>query len=78
VAYWDARESERTVRELLGLFYAIVGVMLVFGWILAFVVLFNTLAVNLSERTVELATLRAAAAGSPRSPAWSPARTCCW
>jgi putative ABC transport system permease protein len=60
VAVRDVRGSEETVRELLGLFYAIVGVMLLFGSILAVVVLFNTLSVNLSERTVELATLRAA------------------
>ncbi len=62
VALRDLRGSEQTVRELLGLFYAIVGVMLLFGSILAFVVLFNTLSVNLAERTVELATLRAAGA----------------
>ncbi|HEX2850969.1 MAG TPA: FtsX-like permease family protein [Acidimicrobiales bacterium] len=60
VAFRDVRGSEETVRQLLGLFYAIVGVMLLFGSILAVVVLFNTLSVNLSERTVELATLRAA------------------
>lgn len=60
VAFRDARGSEETVRQLLGLFYAIVGVMLLFGTILAAVVLFNTLSVNVSERTVELATLRAA------------------
>ncbi|HVV38213.1 MAG TPA: FtsX-like permease family protein [Acidimicrobiales bacterium] len=60
VAFRDARASEEAVSRLLGLFYAIVGVMLVFGSVLAFVVLFNTLSVNLSERTVELATLRAA------------------
>jgi putative ABC transport system permease protein len=60
VAVRDVRGSEETVRQLLGLFYAIVGVMLLFGSILAFVVMFNTLSVNLSERTVELATLRAA------------------
>ncbi len=60
VAFRDIRGSEETVRQLLGLFYAIVGVMLLFGSILAFVVLFNTLSVNLAERTVEIATLRAA------------------
>lgn len=60
VAFRDVRGSEAAVRQLLGLFYAIVGVMLLFGSILAFVVLFNTLSVNLAERTVELATLRAA------------------
>jgi putative ABC transport system permease protein len=60
VAFRDVRGSEQTVRQLLGLFYAIVGVMLLFGTILAVVVIFNTLSVNVSERTVELATLRAA------------------
>ena len=65
VAFRDVRGSERAVRQLLGLFYAIVGVMLVFGSILALVVLFNTLSVNLAERTVELATLRAAGGRLP-------------
>lgn len=62
VAVRDVRAAEETVRELMGLFYAIVGVMLVFGSILAFVVMANMLAVNLSERTVELGALRAAGA----------------
>jgi putative ABC transport system permease protein len=60
VAFRDVRGSEETVRQLLGLFYTIVGVMLLFGTILAVVVVFNTLSVNVSERTAELATLRAA------------------
>jgi putative ABC transport system permease protein len=62
LAIRDIRGSEEAVRQLLELFYAIVGVMLLFGSLLAFVVLFNTLSVNLAERTGELATLRAAGA----------------
>ncbi len=62
VATRDTRGSEEAVTNMLGFFYAIVAVMLLFGAILAFVVLFNTLSVNLAERTVELGTLRAAGA----------------
>ena len=62
VAVRDVRGSELAIREILGFFYAVVGVMLAFGAVLAVVVMLNTLWVNLAERTVELATLRAAGA----------------
>jgi putative ABC transport system permease protein len=62
VATRDTRGSEEAVSNMLGFFYAIVGVMLLFGAILAFVVLYNTLSVNLADRTAELGTLRAAGA----------------
>lgn len=62
VAVRDVRGTEEAVTRMLGFFYAVVGVMLLFGSVLAFVVLFNMLSVNLAERTVELATLRAAGA----------------
>ncbi|NQV06584.1 ABC transporter permease [bacterium] len=48
------------LNRFLGLFYAFVGVMLVFGGALAFAIVFNSMAVNLAERNVEVATLRAA------------------
>jgi putative ABC transport system permease protein len=44
----------------MGLFYLFVGVMLIFGAVLAFALLFTTITVNMADRTVELATLRAA------------------
>lgn len=64
LAVRDTHGSEEAVANMLGFFYALVGMMAVFGAILAFVVLFNTLSVNLAERTVELATLRAEGARS--------------
>lgn len=50
---------EDTVQQFLGLFYAFVGGMLLCGGLLAFGILFTTMSVNLSERSVEVATLRA-------------------
>lgn len=45
--------------QFLGFFYAFVGVMLAFGAVMAFALVFNTISVNVSERVVEIATLRA-------------------
>ena len=42
----------------MGLFYAFVGLALVLGAVMAFVVIFTTMTANVAERTVELATLR--------------------
>lgn len=50
---------EETVQQFLGLFYAFVGGMLLCGGLLAFGILFTTMSANLSERSVEVATLRA-------------------
>lgn len=58
-AFVDARELYDTVQSLLGLFYAFVGIMLVFGAVMAFALIFNTTSANLAERSVEIATLRA-------------------
>jgi putative ABC transport system permease protein len=57
-AYVDARALQRAAREFMGLFYAFVGLMLVFGAILAFALVFNALSVNVAERATEVATLR--------------------
>lgn len=51
---------EDLVAQFLGLFYAFLGAMLVLGGLLAFGILFTTMSVNLAERSVEVATLRAA------------------
>jgi putative ABC transport system permease protein len=56
----DAQALQRTAESLMGLFYAFVGVMLVLGAVMAFAVLFNLMAANISERVTELASLRAA------------------
>jgi putative ABC transport system permease protein len=63
VAYEDSQALLDTVDQYLGLYYAFVGVMLVFGGAMAFALMFNSMNANISERSVELATLRAA--GTP-------------
>jgi putative ABC transport system permease protein len=55
----DARSLYNTVTDLLGLFYAFTGIMLVFGGIMAFSLMFNTISVNVAERSTEFATLKA-------------------
>ncbi len=62
VAFYDTRALYDTVNKYLGLYYAFVGIMLVFGGALAFALLFNAMTSNISERVVEVATLRAAGA----------------
>ena len=47
------------VNQYLALFYAFVGVMLAFGAILAFSLIFNAISVSVAERSVEFATMRA-------------------
>lgn len=60
VAYADATAVTASLDQFLGLFWALVGTMVVLGAILAAVIMSVTLAVNIVERTNELATLRAA------------------
>lgn len=60
VAVVDARTLARAVDDLMGLFYALVGVMLIFGGVLAFALIYATMSVTIAERASELATLRAA------------------
>lgn len=55
----DARSLYIMVQDLLGLFYAFTGIMLVFGGIMAFALMFNTISVNVTERSTEFATLKA-------------------
>lgn len=59
-AFVDSRALYEMFRSYIGLFYAMVGVMLAFGAVMAFGLIFNTMSVNISERTVEIATLMAA------------------
>ena len=47
------------MREYMQLIYVLIGMMLVFGAAMAFGLLFTTMSVNVAERSVELATLRA-------------------
>ena len=60
VAFSDANALRDTVNDYLGLFYAFVGIMLLFGAAMAFALLYNSIQANLAERAVEVATLRAA------------------
>jgi putative ABC transport system permease protein len=55
----DSQAIYDLLREFMGLFYLLVGIMLVFGGILALALIFNVISVNLAERIGELATMRA-------------------
>ncbi len=50
---------ETLVDQAMALFYVFVGIMLGLGAMMAFALLFNMISVNISERSVELATMRA-------------------
>ncbi len=60
VAAIDARSLKVAADKLMGLFYVVIGAMLVFGAALAFALIFSTMTVTISERAGELASLRAA------------------
>lgn len=62
-AYSDSKAVLTAVEQYMGLFYAFVGIMLVFGAVMAFALIFNTMSVNIAERMVEVATLRAEGVG---------------
>ena len=66
VAYADSHAVTRTVDQYLGLFWVFIGIMIVLGAVLALAVIYVTMAVNVVERTNELATLRAAGVPSGR------------
>lgn len=66
VAYVDARSLYDTARSLMSLFFVFVGVMLLFGGLMAFALIFNTTAVNAAERAAELAVFKANGASSGR------------
>lgn len=55
----STRALKDTVDSAMSFFYAFVGIMLLFGASMAFALLFNMISVNISERAVELATMRA-------------------
>lgn len=60
IAVTDTQALLETVNDFLGLFWAMIGTMLVFAGLLAFALVFNAMSVNIAERTGELATLKAA------------------
>jgi putative ABC transport system permease protein len=47
------------INDFMGFFYLFVGVMLLFGAAMAFALIFNTISVNVAERSTEYATMRA-------------------
>jgi putative ABC transport system permease protein len=58
-AFEDANVLYDLMQRFMVLFYAFVGVMLVFGGAMAFALIFNSMSVNIAERTREVATLLA-------------------
>jgi len=59
LAVQDARTLYEIVQQFLALFYAFIGIMLIFGGLMAFSLMFNTISVNIAERSTEFATLKA-------------------
>ncbi len=59
LAVSDSQAIAKIFNTLMGLFYAFVGVMLAFGAVMAFAILFVTIGSNVAERGTELATMRA-------------------
>ena len=59
LAVSDSQAVATIFNKFMGLFYAFVGVMLAFGAVMAFAILFVTIGSNVAERGTELATLRA-------------------
>jgi putative ABC transport system permease protein len=58
-AFEDAKVLYDMMQRFMVLFYAFVGIMLVFGGAMAFALIFNAMSVNIAERTREVATLLA-------------------
>ncbi len=58
-AFEDTEALAGMMRGFMGLFYAFVGVMLAFGAAMAFALIFNSMSVNIAERTREVGTLMA-------------------
>lgn len=58
VAYTDSRALYDTARSLLSLFYAFVGVMMAFGVLMSFALIFAMTSANAAERSTELAAMR--------------------
>jgi putative ABC transport system permease protein len=62
-AFAYSRALLEYMNQYLGLYYLIIGLMVLFGGAMAFALLYNVIQANLAERAVEVATLRAA--GTP-------------
>jgi putative ABC transport system permease protein len=57
-AVLDNRSLYDLAQQYMGLFYAMIGFMLLLGAVMAFALIFNTMTANVSERATELAALR--------------------
>jgi putative ABC transport system permease protein len=57
-AVLGSRSLYDLAQQYMGLFYAMIGIMLLLGGIMAFALIFNTMTANVSERATELAALR--------------------
>lgn len=55
----DSRALYDVLQDYLGFFYAFVGIMLVLGGAMAFALMYNSISVNVAERSSELANMRA-------------------
>jgi len=55
----DSRSLYNLVQQYLGFFYIFIGFMMLFGGVMALALIFNTVSVNLAERSTELASMRA-------------------
>jgi putative ABC transport system permease protein len=55
----DDRALYDLIQQFMAFFYAFVGMMLIFGGAMAFALIFNTISVNIAERSGEYATMRA-------------------
>jgi putative ABC transport system permease protein len=62
-AFADSAALLDYMNQYLGLYYLVLGLMVLFGGAMAFALLYNVIQSNLAERAVEVATLRAA--GTP-------------
>jgi len=58
-AFEDANAIYNIMQDYMALFYVFIGVMLAFGAAMAFALIFNTMSVNIAERSREVATLLA-------------------
>lgn len=63
IAFADSKALLEYMNQYLGLYYLVIGLMVLFGGAMAFALLYNVIQSNLAERAVEVATLRAA--GTP-------------
>jgi putative ABC transport system permease protein len=59
-AYQDSQALRHSFDDLMGLFAAMIGAMLLLGSLMAFAIIFTTMSVNILERRREIATMRTA------------------